>query len=164
MGGGDVVAVRLPVLDSRTGARLNAESRLVLNRACDEANRLHHPQVRSEHILLALLRDHHIRELLFRMGMTNLDIRMAVDHFGGRETGLSRDEVMGVELRDVLASTLEEVAGLGHHRASNVHLLLGLMKVDGSVAGQVLESFGAGVESARHEVLEFVAECDGGAP
>ena len=59
---------------------------------------------------------------------------------------------------------LEEVAGLGHHRASNVHLLLGLMKVDDSVAGQVLESFGAGVESARHEVLEFVAECDGGAP
>ena len=155
-----MVAVRLPVLDARSGARLNAESRSLLNRACYEASRLHHPQVRSEHILLALLRDRRICELLVRMGMTNLDIRAAVDHRIGGGRGVSSDDVTGVELRDVLASALEEVAGLGHRRAGNFHWLLGLMKLDDSVAGQVLESFGAGVEGARHEVLEFVAECD----
>ena len=159
-----MVAVRLPVLDPRTGARLNDESRLVLDRACDEARRLHHRQVRSEHILLALLRDHQIRELLVRMGMTNLDVRTAVDQLVEREARLAADDVAGVEVRDVLASALEEVAGLGHRRAGNIHLLLGLMKVDDSVAGRVLQSFGAGIEGARHEVLEFVAESDGGAP
>lgn len=157
-----MVAVRLPVLDSRTGARLNAESRLLLARACDEASRLHHRQVRSEHILLALLGDHRICELLFRMGMTRFDVRAAVDHIVAGRRGLPADDVTGHELRDVLASTLEEVAGLGHRKAGNIHLLLGLMKVDDSVARQVLDRFGAGVEGARHEVLEFVAEFDSG--
>lgn len=142
------------------GARLNAESRLALNRACDEASRLHHRAVRSEHVLLALLRDRKIRRLLVRMGMTNFDIRCAVDHRIGRDRGLAADDITGAELRDVLASALEEVVGFGHRRAGNIHLLLGLIKVDNSVAGQVLESFGAGVDGARHEVLEFVAERD----
>lgn len=111
-------------------------------------------------MLLALLRDHRIPELLVRMGVTIYDVRGALEQQLARSAQLG-DDTHPEELGDVIASSLEEVSGFGHHGMRIWHLLLGLMKVDDSVAGRALESLGAGVDGARHEVLEFVAETDG---
>jgi hypothetical protein len=92
--------------------------------------------------------------------MTRVDVRSAVEAQLGDGVARFGGEAPGVELRDVLASAQEEMVGLGHRRAQSCHLLLGLVKLDDSVAGRVLRSFGVGVEGARLEVLEFVAESD----
>ena len=95
-----------------------------------------------------------------RMGVTTFDIKNALEQQFARRARLTVDETRPDELSDLIASSLEEVVGFGHRGMRAWHLLLGLMKVGDSVAGRVLESLGAGVDGARHEVLEFVAEAD----
>ena len=140
--------------------RFELEAKMVVTRARDQAMRLNHDEVRSEHILLALLADRGIRDLLIRMGLTRADVRTALELRVTRGPRLVIDDidVATPEVREVCAATLEEVDGFGHSMARSGHLLLGLVKVHEGVAGQVLEELGATVDGARHEVLEHFAE------
>lgn len=146
--------------------RFDVEIKVVLNRAREEAARLNHDRVRSEHILLALLRDRRMTDLLFRLGMTKSDIRSAVERRVERGPRLIIDDIAFEpdELQDICDSTLEEVDGFGHGVARNCHLLLGLLKLTDGVACAVLESFGTTLDTARHEVLEFFAELEAEQP
>lgn len=146
--------------------RFDVEAKLVLDRAREEAIRFNHEQIRTEHILLALLSDARIRDLLFRLGMTRTDVRSAIEREVVRGPRLVIDdvEVSTDEVRDVIDCTIEEVDGFGHTMVRSGHLLLGLMKTQDTVGGRVLEGFGTTLDGARHEVLEYLADLDAEEP
>ena len=146
--------------------RFDVEAKLVLDRAREEAIRFNHEQIRTEHILLALLSDVRIRDLLFRLGMTKTDVRSAIEReiVKGPRLVIDVVEMRTEEVRDVIDSTLEEVDGFGHTMVRSGHLLLGLLKASDGVARKVLEGFGTTLDGARHEVLEFLADLDAEEP
>ena len=73
--------------------RFELEAKMTLNRARDEAIRLNHDEVRSEHLLLSLLADRRVPDLLVRMGLTKADIRSALERAVERGPRLVIDDV-----------------------------------------------------------------------
>ena len=142
--------------------RFDHDIELTLDRARGEAARLNDGRVQTEHVLLALLLDPRIADLFYRLGVTPADVRSAIEQRVQRGYGLVLDAMVPptAEVRDALASAVEEADGFGHERIGNVHLLLGLIKEPNGLAGRVLERTGAMLDGTRHEVLEFIAEYD----
>ena len=58
--------------------------------------------------------------------------------------------------RRVVVLAQEEARALNHEYVGTEHLLLGLIREDGGVAAQALESLGIGEEAARRQVEEIV--------
>jgi ATP-dependent Clp protease ATP-binding subunit ClpA len=60
------------------------------------------------------------------------------------------------QARHVVVFAQEEARGLQHNYIGTEHILLGLLRVDRGLAGQVLESLGVTLERAREQLLRIV--------
>ena len=58
--------------------------------------------------------------------------------------------------RRVVVLAQEEARALNHEHVGTEHILLGLIREDGGVAAQALESLGIGEEAARRQVEQIV--------
>ena len=143
-------------------ARFDRDTRRIFQRARDEAMRLRHRGVGSEHLLLALLADRSMTDLLYRLGMTQTDVRESVRAriVPGRWPGLDDVVPFAADASEALEATIEEADGFGHAWVRPGHLLIGILKEQDGIGGRVLESFGATVDGMRHEVLEFLIELE----
>ncbi len=143
-------------------ASFDRDTRRVLERARQEAQRLNHRRVGSEHLLLGLLGDRGMNELLYRLGMTQTDVGEALraQLVRGRWPALDDPLPFAADASDALEATIEEADGFGHAWARPGHLLLGILKEPDGAGGRVLESFGATVDGMRPEVLEFLIESE----
>jgi ATP-dependent Clp protease ATP-binding subunit ClpC len=62
--------------------------------------------------------------------------------------------------RRVIVEAQNEVRGLNHHYVGTEHLLLGFIRVEGSVASKALIAHGISLESARAQVEKTVGKGD----
>ena len=140
--------------------RYDKEVRQAVSLAREEARRLRHRVVSTEHLLLGLLRlkDPVIEGLLASLRISSKRIALALDFVMGRGSRIILSEpVLGATARATLERAEQEAAAEQAQVVSVGHLLLALLgEEDGVVAG-VLESFGLYVEAVRRQLSALVS-------
>jgi len=134
--------------------------RKVLTLAREEANRLQHDYVGTEHILLGLIRE---GEGVAAAVLMNLNVDL--DQVQERTEEQVRKGKAGIQAgelpytsraKKVLEFAVAEARELNHSYVGTEHLLLGLLREEKGVAAQVLESLGVTLEAAREQTLKLL--------
>jgi len=135
--------------------------RKVLQMAREEAARLHHDYVGTEHILLGLLRE---GEGVAVAVLTNLNVDLSElqKTIEGATTKGKPTASAGPDLpytsraKKVLEFSMAEARELDHAYVGTEHLLLGLLREETGIAAQVLTDVGANLELVRAETLRLL--------
>ena len=135
--------------------RFTERAQRVIVLSQEEARRLGHNVVGTEHILLGLIaegEDLAARSLL-SLGISIDQVRGEVERMIGRG-GQPTEGQIGFTPRSkrVLELAFEEARRLGHSYIGTEHLLLGLIREGEGVAAQVLHNLGADLERVRAQV------------
>lgn len=127
--------------------------------AQQEAKKLNHNLIGTEHILLGLIAEGEgiAAKVLVNMGIDIKTVRKEVIKLLG--TGdLIPKEFIGYTPRAkmVLELAYDEARRLGHNYIGTEHILLGLIREDEGVAAQVLLNLGVDLDKARSEVIKML--------
>jgi len=139
--------------------KFSERARRALTYAQEEAQRFNHNYIGTEHILLGLVRE---SEGVAAKVLTNLDVdlnkvRSAVEFIIGRGGKTGSAEVgLTPRAKRVIELAVDEARRLNHSYVGTEHLLLGLLREEGGVAGGVLESLGVNLERARAETTRIL--------
>jgi ATP-dependent Clp protease ATP-binding subunit ClpC len=134
--------------------------RKVLAMAREEAVRLQHDYVGTEHILLGLIRE---GEGVAAAVLMNLNVDL--DQVQERTEEQVRKGKAGATVgelpytsraKKVLEFAVAEAREMSHSYVGTEHLLLGLLREEKGVAAQVLESLGVTLEQAREQTLKLL--------
>ncbi len=134
--------------------------RKVLQMAREEAARLRHEHVGTEHILLAIVEE---GEGVASAVLTNLDVDLeeverrveaAVKPGADRRTG--PDLPYTSRAKKVLELAMSEARELNHAYVGTEHLFLGLLREEKGIAAQVLAELGVTLDAARVETARLV--------
>lgn len=136
------------------------ETRRVLGAAREEAVRLNHDYVGTEHILLGLVRSPGgvAAEALKLLGVDAEVVRQRVNEVvrKGKATIALGELPYTNRAKKVLELTMAEARRLGHNYVGTEHVLLALIAEKRSIAAVVLQSLGVSLERARKTVLEVL--------
>jgi ATP-dependent Clp protease ATP-binding subunit ClpC len=138
-------------------SRFTTRARKVLTLAQGEALRLQHNYIRTEHLLLGLVRE---GEGLAAKVLTALDVdldvaRDRVEAIIGRGKRVVPGEIgLTPRAKKVLELAADEARRLNHHYIGTEHLLLGLLREGSGIGAGVLEDLGVSLNRARHEVMQ----------
>jgi ATP-dependent Clp protease ATP-binding subunit ClpC len=134
--------------------------RKVLAMAREEAIRLQHDYVGTEHILLGLIRE---GEGVAAAVLTNLNVDLEQIHERieeavrkGKATIALGELPYTSRAKKVLEYAMAEARELNHSYVGTEHLLLGLLREEKGIAAQVLNSLGVTLEDARAETLKLL--------
>jgi ATP-dependent Clp protease ATP-binding subunit ClpA len=133
----------------------------VLQIAREEAHRLEHTYIGTEHILIGLVRDPEapVGRLLGDLGADVAKIRNAVEFIIGRgDRSLADTASLTPRAAKVLFLALEEAHRLGHAQAGAEHLLLGVIREGEGIASGVLESLVVSTDRIRAQMLEYLGQ------
>ena len=136
--------------------------RRALQMAREEAARLHHEYVGTEHILLGLIRD---RDSLATTVLGNLKIDLdrikqvieASVKKGDASVVTGPDKPYTTRAKKILELAMMEARELNHAYMGTEHLLLGVLREEGGLAAQVLTDSGLTLEAARAETLRLLS-------
>jgi ATP-dependent Clp protease ATP-binding subunit ClpC len=139
--------------------KFSERARKVLTLAQEEAQRLNHNYIGTEHILLGLVRegDGVAARVLANLGVDAGKIRAAVEFIIGRG-GKSVSGEIGLTPRakKAIEFAVDEARRLGHNYIGTEHLLLGLLREREGVAASVLDSLRIDLESVRTEINQVL--------
>src|SRR5512145_2944213 len=135
--------------------------RKVLQMAREEAARLHHEYVGTEHILLGLIRE---GEGVAAAVLTNLnvdleEIQQKIEETvkkGKAAAAAGPDLPYTSRAKKVLELAMSEARELNHSYVGTEHLLLGLLREEKGIAAQVLTDAGVNLDAARAETLRLL--------
>jgi ATP-dependent Clp protease ATP-binding subunit ClpC len=135
--------------------------RKVLQMAREEAARLHHEYVGTEHILLGLIRE---GEGVAAAVLTNLnvdleEIQQKIEETvkkGKAASAPGPDLPYTSRAKKVLELAMTEARELNHSYVGTEHLLLGLLREEKGIAAQVLSDAGVTLEQSRAETLRLL--------
>ncbi len=152
-----IATVFLPMAKARP---LTERASNIMSLARQEAQRLNHTYIGTEHILLALARqDESVSAKTLKELNINIDIlRIEVGRLlkPGAES-LSQQELPYTPAASrVLKRAKEEARALDHDYIGTEHMLLALTREKESIAAQVLENLGLTRQKIRVEILQFV--------
>ncbi len=143
---------------------LSPRTKKVIELAIDEARKLGHGRVNTEHLLLGLAREGEgiASGILESLGITMAKVRHAVIETLGATPPASSTPQAGREYgnvsssaRQVLLLAQEEAVAMRHNHLGTEHLLLGLLRLE-PASNSVLTDLGATLERARADVLKAV--------
>ena len=141
--------------------RFTKRARKVLSMAQEEAQRLNHSYIGTEHLLLGLIRDENgVAVRVFReLGLDPRRVREMVERTVGRGTRPNLSKItLTPHTKQVIELAFEEARRLGHHYISTEHLLLGLMRAGDGMAVNILRSLGVSTESVRSYTSRMLME------
>ena len=134
--------------------------RKVLAMAREEAIRLQHDYVGTEHILLGLIRE---GEGVAAAVLTNLNVDLDQIHERVEESVRKGKATIALgelpytsRAKKVLEFAMAEARDFNHSYVGTEHLLLGLLREEKGIAAQVLNSLGVTLEEARAETLKVL--------
>ena len=125
----------------------------------EEARRLGHNVVGTEHILLGLCAEGEgvAARALQSMGISLDKVRSEVEKVIGRGEGNPVGQpTFTPRAKRVLELAFDEARNLGHTYIGTEHILLGLIREGEGVAAQVLKNLGADVDKVRRTVIELL--------
>ncbi|HEX9531704.1 MAG TPA: ATP-dependent Clp protease ATP-binding subunit, partial [bacterium] len=136
-------------------------ARRVIILAQEEAKRLNHSAVGTEHILLGIIREGEgvASKVLESLNISPDRVRAEIESAIGRGERTPYEEVAFTpRAKKVLELALDEARRLGHNYIGTEHLLLGLIREGEGVAARVLEAMGADLERVRAQVVYLLGE------
>ncbi len=139
--------------------RFTQKARNVLITALDEARRLGHTYVGSEHVLLGLSSetDSAVSKILIKNGIVPDRIRASVINISGKG---DISNVGADDMTPCVKKIIEEshTISSGHSQSyiGTEHILLALLNEKNAVAIKILESCDIKIEDIRNEVLSFI--------
>ncbi|MFH0777580.1 MAG: ATP-dependent Clp protease ATP-binding subunit [Candidatus Eisenbacteria bacterium] len=134
--------------------------RKVMYLAREEAARLHHDYIGTEHLLLGILREGEgiAATVLANLGLELDAIRQAVEGIVSSTGGtMTIGEIpFTPRAKRVLELSVDEARQLGHNYVGTEHLLLGLIREGEGVAAKVLLELGVDRKKVREETLRLL--------
>ncbi|TEU11459.1 MAG: ATP-dependent Clp protease ATP-binding subunit [Anaerolineales bacterium] len=142
--------------------RFTKRARRVLSLAQEEAQRLNHNYIGTEHLLLGLIREENgvAVKVLGELGVKLQRVKDMVERTvgQGQRTMFSSKLTLTPRTKRVIELAVDEARRMGHHYIGTEHLLLGLMREGEGVAVNVLRSMGVNLEKARAQIGRLMAE------
>ena len=142
--------------------RFNDRAKRVLALAQDEAVRLNHNYIGTEHLLLGLVREGEgvAARALDSLGIELSKVRTAVEFSIGRgdSTTSSSEITLSPRAKRVIELAIDETERLGHSHVGTEHLLLGLVREGEGIASGILESLGVSLERLRHQIIATLGQ------
>jgi ATP-dependent Clp protease ATP-binding subunit ClpC len=141
--------------------RFTERARRVIILAQEEAKRLNHSAVGTEHILLGIIREGEgvASKVLESLNISPDRVRAEIEGAIGRGERAPHEEVAFTpRAKKVLELALDEARRLGHNYIGTEHLLLGLIREGEGVAARVLEAMGADLDRVRAQVVYLLGE------
>src|ERR1041385_4587507 len=143
------------------GYNFTERVRKVLAMAREEAARLHHEYVGTEHILLVLIREGEgvAASVLQNLNVELDEIQQKIEETvkkgkAGQTTG--PDLPYTSRAKKVLELAMAEARDLNHSYVGTEQLLLGLLREEKGIAAQVLTDAGVNLDAARAETLRIL--------
>src|SRR5579871_774037 len=136
----------------------STEARRALAQAREDALRLNHKTICTEHVLLGLLEinDPLIESVISELGASSARVRQALEFVIGRSTRpLLSEPTLSGPARTVLDVAEQEAQESHAPEVGADHLLLGLLREGGGIAAGVLESFGIALNAARSQMEQL---------
>jgi ATP-dependent Clp protease ATP-binding subunit ClpC len=141
--------------------RLTERARKVMSLANQEARRLHHEYISTEHLLLGIIQEGGgiAASALRSLGLDFGKIRAEVEQLApaGRDSANIGKLPQSPEARKVLELAAEEARGQHHSYVGTEHLLIGMLLKTDSIAARVLTQLGITVAAARQEIDELLS-------
>ncbi len=141
--------------------RFTQRARRVLSLAQEEAERLQHHQIGTEHLLLGLMREEGgvAGRVLRDLG---LDLRRVEELVTRLSTSEDKTATTQLDLspgtKKVLELAVDEARRMGHHYIGTEHLLLGLVRQQEGIALDVLRRLGVSPEEVRRQTRKVLQE------
>jgi ATP-dependent Clp protease ATP-binding subunit ClpC len=129
--------------------------------AREEAARLHHEYVGTEHILLGLIREGEgvAAAVLQNLSVDLDEIQQKIEETvkkGKAAAATGPDLPYTSRAKKVLELAMGEARDLSHGYVGTEHLLLGLLRVEKGIAAQVLTDAGVNLDAAKAETLRLL--------
>ena len=141
--------------------KFSERARRVLTSAQEEAQKLNHNYIGTEHILLGLIREDEgvAAKVLNNLGVSMSKVRSAVEYIIGRGEKSGTGEIgLTPRAKRVIELAIDEARHLGHNYIGTEHLLLGLLHEGEGIAAGVLESFSVTLEQVRAEITRVLSQ------
>jgi len=143
------------------GYNFTERVRKVLQMAREEAQRLHHEYVGTEHILLGLIREGEgvAAAVLQNLNVDLDEIQQKIEETvkkGKAAQTTGPDLPYTSRAKKVLELAMSEARELNHSYVGPEHLLLGLLREEKGIAAQVLTDAGVNLDAARAETLRLL--------
>ena len=143
------------------GYNFTERVRKVLAMAREEAARLHHEYVGTEHILLGLIREGEgvAAAVLQNLSIDLDEIQQKIEEQvkkGKATQATGPDLPYTSRAKKVLELAMSEARELNHSYVGTEHLLLSLLREEKGVAAQVLSEAGLHLDAARAETLRLL--------
>lgn len=144
--------------------RFTERAQKVLALAQEEAIRLAHNNIGTEHILLGLVREGEgiAAKALTALGLSPEKIQKEVEGLIGKGTEKSQTIHYTPRAKKVIELSMDEARKLGHSYVGTEHILLGLIREGEGVAARVLGNLGVSLNKARQQVLQLLGNNDSG--
>lgn len=142
--------------------RFTERAQKVLALAQEEAVRLGHKNIGTEHILLGLIRegDGIAAKALQALGLGLDKIQGEVESLIGRGGEQPSNINYTPRAKKVIELSMDEARKLGHTYVGTEHILLGLIREGEGVAARVLNNLGVSLNKARQQVLQLLGSSE----
>ncbi|RQD78106.1 MAG: ATP-dependent Clp protease ATP-binding subunit [Candidatus Syntrophonatronum acetioxidans] len=139
--------------------RFTERAQKVLFLAQEEAKRLNHNFVGTEHLLLGLVREGEgiAAKSLQKLGIDLAKVRQEVEKIIGKgDKPVLQSVSYTPRAKKVIELAIEEGRNLGHNYVGTEHLLLGLIREGEGIAARVLANLGVDLKRARVQVIHLL--------
>lgn len=142
--------------------RFTERAQKVLSLAQEEAVRLGHNNIGTEHILLGLIREGEgiAAKALIALGLGLEKIQDEVESLIGRGQEQPTNIAYTPRAKKVIELSMDEARKLGHTYVGTEHILLGLIREGEGVAARVLNNLGISLNKARQQVLQLLGSSE----
>jgi ATP-dependent Clp protease ATP-binding subunit ClpC len=141
--------------------RFTQRARRVLSLAQEEAERLQHSYIGTEHLLLGLMREDGgvAGRVLRDLGLDQRRVEELVERMtrAGQRTQNARLD-LSPGTKKVLELAVDEARRMGHHYIGTEHLLLGLVRQQEGIAIDVLKRLNVSPEEVRRQTRRVLQE------
>ena len=138
--------------------KFTQSARQVLSLAHQEAEKLHHPQIRSEHILLGLIQENNgvAGRVLRELGVDLERAREMVLRVTGMGTVTQSRLDLSAEAQKIISLSLEEARKMNSRYISTEHLLLAIVNSNEGICEDVLAKLGVTYEQVRRQITREI--------
>ncbi|MFC4389192.1 ATP-dependent protease ATP-binding subunit ClpC [Gracilibacillus marinus] len=142
--------------------RFTERAQKVLALSQEEAVRLGHNNIGTEHILLGLVSEGEgiAAKALHAIGLGAEKIREEVEQLIGKGNQVSQTIHYTPRAKKVIELSMDEARKLGHSYVGTEHILLGLIREGEGVAARVLNNLGVSLNKARQQVLQLLGSTE----
>lgn len=140
--------------------RFTQRARRVLSLAHQEAERLRHNYIGTEHLLLGLIREEGgvAGRVLRELGLDVSRVQEMVERLTGYGDYRGAKLDLSPGTQQVLELAIEEAGRMGHHYIGTEHILLGLVRHGEGMAMDVLRRLGVTPEQIRRQTRRVLQE------